>query len=163
MDLFSKIRNIVIMKAFLIMASLSLIASPALAGDLFVRDGDSFVLNGQEIRLWGIDAPEYHQYCFQDEKSVPCGKYARQRLENLMEGEAVSCERVNTDRYKRMVARCSVHGEDIGRLMVSSGFAFDYTRYSHGAYSAEQKTAKNERRGLWSMDFEFPWIYKRRK
>jgi len=47
--------------------------------------------------------------------------------------------------------------------MVSSGFAFDYTRYSRGAYSVEQKTAKNERRGLWSMDFEFPWIYKRRK
>lgn len=133
MDLFSKIRNIVMMQLYLILPLLILIAPPALAGDLFVRDGDSFLLKGQEIRLWGIDAPEYYQSCYQDAKSVPCGKYARQKLENLMKGEEISCERVNTDRYKRTVARCYVRGEDVGALMVGSGFAFDYSRYSHGA------------------------------
>ncbi len=24
-----------------------------------LRDGDSFALNGEDIRLWGIDAPEF--------------------------------------------------------------------------------------------------------
>ncbi len=73
------------------------------------------------------------------------------------------CERVNTDRYKRILARCYVHGEDVAALMVGAGFAFDYPRYSNGAYAEQQKAAKNERRGLWSMEFEFPWHYKRRK
>lgn len=151
------------MKLYLILAFFILGTSPALAGDLFVRDGDSFVLNGQEIRLWGIDAPEYHQSCYQGSKSVPCGKYARQRLENLLKDEKLSCARVNTDRYKRTVARCYVRGQDVAALMVGSGFAFDYTRYSRGAYSEHQKAAKSERRGLWSMDFEMPWNWKKTK
>ena len=151
------------MQLYLILAFFILGTSSALADDLFVRDGDSFVLNGQEIRLWGIDAPEYHQSCYEGSKRVPCGKYARQRLENLLKDEELNCERVNTDRYKRTVARCYVRGKDIAALMVRSGFAFDNTRYSRGAYSEQQKAAKNERRGLWSMNFEMPWMYKRRK
>jgi len=26
-------------------------------------DGDSFIMQGQKVRLWGIDAPEYYQNC----------------------------------------------------------------------------------------------------
>ena len=137
--------------------------SPALSNDLFVRDGDSFALNDQEIRLWGIDAPEYHQVCFQNDKPIPCGKYARQRLENLLTDKDINCKRVNTDRYKRTIARCYVEGVDVAAEMVLAGFAFDYLRYSNGAYSNQQKAAKNECRGLWSMKFEWPWEYKKRK
>lgn len=151
------------MKLCLLIFCAVLAASPALASDLFIRDGDSFAIGGQEVRLWGIDAPEYHQTCFKGGSTVPCGKYARQRLENLTKDAQLECERVNTDRYKRIVARCFVHGEDLAALMVRSGFAFDYPRYSKGAYSEQQKAAKNERRGLWSMDFEMPWIWKRKK
>jgi len=151
------------MRFHIFLAVVVLVASPALANDLFVRDGDSFAIDGQEVRLWGIDAPEYHQTCFKDGQTAPCGKYARQRLENLMKDEQLQCERVDIDRYKRIVARCYVQGEDLGVLMVRAGFAFDYSRYSKGAYSKQQKAAKNERRGLWSMDFEMPWIWKRKK
>ena len=151
------------MKLCLLIFCAVLAASPALASDLFIRDGDSFAIGGQEVRLWGIDAPEYHQICMKGGSSVPCGKYARQRLKNLTKDAQLECERVNTDRYKRIVARCFVHGEDLAALMVRSGFAFDYPRYSKGAYSEQQKAAKNERRGLWSMDFEMPWIWKRKK
>lgn len=52
------------MRFHIILAVGILAASPALANDLFVRDGDSFSIGGQEVRLWGIDAPEYHQNCF---------------------------------------------------------------------------------------------------
>ena len=151
------------MRFHIFLAVVVLAASPALANDLFVRDGDSFAIDGQEVRLWGIDAPEYHQTCFKDGKTTPCGKYARQRLENLMKDEQLQCERVDIDRYKRIVARCYIQDEDLAALMVRAGFAFDYPRYSKGAYSKHQKAAKNERRGLWSMDFEMPWIWKREK
>ena len=151
------------MRFCLIITCAVLAASPALANDLFVRDGDSFAISGQEVRLWGIDAPEYRQSCFKDGNTVPCGKYARQRLENLMKDEQLECERVDIDRYKRIVARCYVQGEDVAALMVRAGFAFDYPKYSKGAYSKQQKAAKNELRGLWSMNFEMPWIWKRKK
>tara|TARA_Y100000294_G_scaffold76788_1_gene72308 strand:+ start:50 stop:505 length:456 start_codon:yes stop_codon:yes gene_type:complete len=151
------------MRFLLITAFLILSSATALSDDLFIRDGDSFAMNGIELRLWGIDAPEYRQYCLKDDQSVPCGKYARQRLENLLTGKELECERITTDRYQRTIARCTVEGEDVAALMVRSGFAFDYPRYSNGAYSEQQKAAKTERRGLWSMEFEFPWHYKRRK
>ena len=41
-----------------------------------VVDGDSFFLDGREIRLFGIDAPEYGQYCFDRYNNKPpmnCG------------------------------------------------------------------------------------------
>ncbi len=151
------------MRFLMISAFLILSSAPALSGDLFIRDGDSFAMNGKELRLWGIDAPEYRQYCLKDNKSVPCGKYARQRLENLLSGKELECERIITDRYQRTIARCIVEGEDVASQMVRSGFAFDYPRYSNGAYAEQQKAAKDERRGLWSMEFEFPWHFKRRK
>ena len=151
------------MKLYLLITFALLAASPALASDLFIRDGDSFAIDGQEVRLWGIDAPEYHQTCIKSGSNVPCGKYARQRLENLTKGVDLQCEKVNTDRYKRTVARCYVHGEDLAALMVRAGFAFDYPRYSKGAYNRQQKAAKNELRGLWSMKFDMPWIWKRKK
>lgn len=151
------------MRLCLIITCVVLGTSPALASDLFIRDGDSFAIGGQEVRLWGVDAPEYHQTCIKGGSIVPCGKYARQRLENLTKDAQLQCERVNTDRYKRTVARCYVHGEDVAALMVRAGFAFDYPRYSKGAYSDQQKAAKSEQRGLWSMDFEMPWIWRRKK
>lgn len=151
------------MRFLLIAALLTLSSAHALSSDLFIRDGDSFAMNGKELRLWGIDAPEYRQYCLKDDQSVPCGKYARQRLENLISGKELECERITTDRYQRTIARCTIEGEDVAALMVRAGFAFDYPRYSNGAYSEQQKAAKDEHRGLWSMEFEFPWHYKRRK
>ena len=49
------------MRFLLITAFLILSSAPALSADLFIRDGDSFAMNGKELRLWGIDAPEYRQ------------------------------------------------------------------------------------------------------
>ena len=56
------------MRFYIFWAVVALAASPALANDLFVRDGDSFVMDGQEVRLWGIDAPEYHQTCIKGDR-----------------------------------------------------------------------------------------------
>ena len=70
---------------------------------------------------------------------------------------------MNTDRYKRTIARCYVDGIDIAAEMVRAGFAFDHLRYSNGAYSNQQKAAKNEHRGLLSTKFEWPWIWKKYK
>ena len=43
----------------------------------YVIDGDSLTIGDKEIRLIGIDAPEYNQTCFDDNNSeYDCGQEA---------------------------------------------------------------------------------------
>ncbi len=41
--------------------------SPTPSRDVYVKDGDNFILNDEEVRLWGIDAPEFNQECVKNQ------------------------------------------------------------------------------------------------
>lgn len=139
-----------------------LIASPALGGDLRVIDGDTFELRGEIIRLWGVDAVERKQVCTRAAKSYPCGLAARDMLRSLVEGRTVLCERLDTDKYGRTVARCTADGLDLGAGLVASGWALDFERYSMGHYAALERAARDARAGLWSGDFILPRLWRKR-
>lgn len=94
-----------------------------------IVDGDTFYMDGVEtrIRLWGLDAPE---------KDEPGGNRATRMLREIAHGERVSCREVDTDRYGRIVGQCFLAGgRDIAALMIESGAASEYLRYSGGYYS----------------------------
>ncbi len=114
--------------------ALILIVTPALAdvaGVASVIDGDSLEVAGERIRLHGIDAPESRQHCRLDGKPWQCGKDAANALADKIGRRPVRCEDLGRDRYKRIIARCTVAGEDMGAWMVSQGWALAYRRYSH--------------------------------
>ena len=67
----------------------------------------------------------------------------------------------DVDRYKRIVATCTVDSADIGEWMVRMGWAFDFTRYSEGYYGPAQAEAIADRRGLWQGECEKPWEWRR--
>ncbi len=128
---------------------------------MHVSDGDSLRIDGERIRLWGIDAPELGQRCRHDGQSYDCGKASQAALSSLIGSSQVKCEMVDTDRYGRTVARCFVGGTDLGAAMVRLGWAVDFARYSKGYYAGEQEQAKAAGRGLWGGDFEPPWEWRR--
>jgi len=111
------------------------------AGGVHVSDGDSLRIDGERIRLWGIDAPELSQKCEKMGVAYDCGITARDALVRQIGDTPISCETVNTDRYGRTVARCFVCGKDLGGLMVRQGWALDYERYSRGHYKRDQEYA----------------------
>ena len=90
-----------------------------------IVDGDTVVINGTRIRLFGIDAPETSQYCIRNTgQHAECGKGVRDRLVEKSAGRSWTCSVVDQDRrYNRPVASCQVGGEDIQRWMVRSGLA----------------------------------------
>jgi endonuclease YncB( thermonuclease family) len=122
-----------------------------IAGSAQVIDGDSLTVAGVEIRLYGIDAPEYHQPCFRRGRPWRCGIDATRTLRALIAGRPVACRSREEDRYGRTVATCSVAGSDLGAAMVAGGHAVAY-----GAYQLEERAARNAGRGIWSSRFEPP-------
>jgi endonuclease YncB( thermonuclease family) len=144
---------------------LCLLATPALAdvtGPARVIDGDTIEVQGQRIRLHGIDAPESRQLCRLDGKPWQCGEAATNALAEKIASRPVTCEDLGRDRYERIIARCAVAGEDIESWMVVNGWAVAYRRFSLD-YVEQEADAQAARRGIWAGEFVKPWEWRRGK
>jgi endonuclease YncB( thermonuclease family) len=134
---------------------------PAYVGSASVIDGDTIEIHGQRFRLSGIDAPEAKQLCSDAKgKAYRCGQVAANALAALIGRQTVSCVKVDIDRYQRIVAECSVAGEDLGRYMVASGLAVAYRKYS-AVYIPDEEAAQTNQVGIWSGTFEMPWVWRK--
>ena len=126
-----------------------------------VIDGDTIDIHGQSFRLFGIDAPESKQLCDDSKgKTYRCGQVAANALSNLIGRQTVTCEKRDLDRYKRIVAVCSVKGQDVGAYLVAEGLAVAYVQYSR-SYVSQQTAARKARLGLWAGAFEMPWDWRK--
>lgn len=133
-------------------------ALPAQA-QIKVIDGDSLVLDGRQIRLAGIDAPEYFQECYRaDGSAYECGKESMYYLKKLInKAHEVSCKKKDIDRYERELCICKADGRSLNRAMVSAGHAVAY-RYHW--YDKDQDQAKKAKRGIWQGRFMRPELYR---
>jgi endonuclease YncB( thermonuclease family) len=137
-------------------------ASRPFYGVALGKDGDSLTVDAREVRLFGIDAPEFNQTCKRNGVPWSCGAEAADRLSRLVTGREVRCKMINTDDYGRAVSRCNVGATDINAVMVESGYALAYRRYSTDYVAAEER-AKAAKRGLWSGTFETPRAHRLEK
>ena len=129
---------------------------PRFTGMAKAADGDSLRLQGDRIRLLGIDAPELDQVCWTaDGAEWPCGRAARAELARLVAAGPVDCQPEGTDKYGRTLARCDVAGADLGAAMVGAGLAL-----STGGYGAAERQAKSDRLGLWQGRFVDPKVWR---
>ncbi len=153
------------MKRVIFAVLLSLfVCNTGFADDLRIVDGDTIKINSEKIRFSGIDAPERKQVCYLNEKKVFCGELSKEKLKEKIGTDSISCEREkNKDRYGRTVAECFVNSESLSKFMVRSGYAFDWPRYSKKKYAEDEEYAKTNKLGLWTMEFEYPWIWKKNK
>ena len=131
-----------------------------------ILDGDSLRFKNKEVRLWGIDAPEYNQTCFsaprpnQYDSIYQCGQDAKRYLVQLIADRKVHCTPYDTDKYNRTVAECFVGSINLNASMVWAGHAVDYVRYSAGHYASQQYDAQAHKRGIWQGKFTQPEEYR---
>ena len=141
-------------------------AHPALAditGPAIVTDGDSIKIDGERIRIHGIDAPEQKQSCiYSDGEEWPCGSVATAFMSHLVANHRVACEQRDIDRYGRIVAVCHAGGTDVGKAMVYNGLALAYRRYSED-YVETEDGAREGKRGMWQGAFIEPWEWRKAK
>ena len=138
---------------------LALLASPANAdfiGTLRVIDGDTFDVGKTRVRLFGVDAVELDQPCTNaDGEDWACGTWVRAEVVKRYQGKLVSCQKVDQDRYGRVVARCAFKGRDIASDLVQDGIVGAYAKYSSD-YLEDEKAAAVAGRGLWASTAQLP-------
>ena len=132
-------------------------AEPYKATVIQVWDGDSIVVSTadgpQQIRIFGIDAPE---------KDQPFGPQAKRYLERLLKNQQVSIEPLEQDSYQRTIANVTRQQRSVADRLVEQGFAWAYRRYNPpNALIKKEARAKRERRGLWQDNQPTPpWLWR---
>ncbi len=129
-------------------------------GRATVVDGDTIKIRDKSIRLFGVDALESGQHCVADGKRQRCAQRAALALADKIGARNVACEKVDRDRYGRIVGVCHAGGVNLNAWLVAEGWALAYRRYSRLYVEAEQ-IARFARKGIWRTRFVKPWDARR--
>ncbi len=125
-----------------------------------VIDGDSLMTRHRgeelEIRLWGIDAPEYDQ---------PGADRAARMLKRLIGGNKLALSVVDHDKYGRTVALARAGNTLINEEMIRSGNSWVHPFYCREPICNDwfeyERQARQARLGLWNDEpIVAPWRWK---
>ena len=78
-------------------------------------------VQGQRLRLFGIDAPDLKQNRRWPNKVIPCSWVSKTAMINLVAQTRVVCGALDKKRTGVRLARCRAGGFDIGANMVHTG------------------------------------------
>lgn len=124
-------------------------------------DGDTLEIQGERIRLFGVDAFELQQTCL-DPRGEPwrCGVAARAALAELVQDQAIGCTVVAEQDGQGYVGRCTARDDvDLGGYMVMAGLALA-DREQPEAYGEEEAAARAAGAGAWGGIFASPWDWR---
>ena len=126
-----------------------------------VKDGDSLIVEHnntqKELRLVGIDTPEYNQ---------PWGKKATRYVERMCLGKRVTVQITGKDRYQRWLAIVYINGVMLNEQLVEQGYAWVYPRKRKitPQLKAKLRQAQHTKRGLWKHKAPVaPWKYRQKR
>lgn len=143
--------------------------SPALAREPFwgfvkkIIDGDSLlVVSGKstlEIRLYGVDSPEYNQ---------PFSGKAKALIRQSVSGKKILVRPVYCDSYQRLVAIVEYDDQTLNGELVGAGLAWVYPHYCHKkicrSWHQREASARVQKKGLWSVARPVPpWQWRERR
>lgn len=137
-----------------------------ISGKFIAIDGDSLkIKNGAEIRLLGIDAPEYKQICFdKNNNSYDCGKISGKFLRKLTYNKNLICKYNKKDIYNRYLAICFDGNLNINQEMLRNGMAIIYNIYNASEeIKSIEKQARIDKIGIWQGKFLAPKDFRKLK
>jgi len=123
-----------------------------------VVDGDTLSLSGEDIHLFGVDAPELKQQCRIYQLSWPCGG-AVVLLERLIANKPVRCEIVSLgagSTEELVQAHCfNYENVNLNSAIIGAGMAVPVLKQTR-RYVTAGYSAQIQRLGLWSGRFILP-------
>ena len=127
--------------------------SRTISGKAWVTDGDGIRVARQEVRIAGLDAPEWDQKAkHQDGYWFSHGKRVKSALIQEIGGKHVRVSVEGTDKFGRLVGNVTYEGRDIGEWLVREGHAIAAygDRYIH-----VEREAREAKRGMWAHAHNF--------
>ena len=119
-----------------------------ISGRAYVTDGDGLRVARKEVRLAGLDAPEWDQRAkHQDGYWFNHGKRVKSALIKEIGGKHVTVSVEGTDRFGRLLGTVTYEGGDIGEWLVREGHAI--AAYSE-RYRHVEREARKAKRGMWA-------------
>ena len=154
-------RLTIVMAAALMLTGL---AVPAGAGEItgtpLVISGDTLVLDGTRLRLYGVDAPEAGQKCrLANGRPYDCGLVSTTALMDLTAGVSITCRTRRGATGGDIFATCFAGGYDLSHGMAHTGWALAWPE-TGTIYVRVQQRAAAARRGLWRGEFVAPWRWR---
>ena len=137
-------------------------AGRTITGKAYVTDGDGVRVAGEEVRLAGLDAPEWDQKAkHRDGYWFNHGKRVKSALIRELGGKHVSVFVEGTDKFGRLLGTVTREGRDIGEWLVREGHAI--AAYDD-RYKRIERGARRARRGMWAHAHNFdPRAHRHRK
>lgn len=130
---------------------------PSIYGAVRVLSGDTIVLDGHIIKLYGVAAPDIKQTCAaQDGRGYRCGQQSAMWLSQWLSDNMVECHIVQDSGQGFLFGVCLLGTYDIGAAVVNAGWAVVNPAQSK-IYEPYQKQAIENRRGMWDGKFYMPW------
>jgi endonuclease YncB( thermonuclease family) len=137
----------------------------SLNGPASVLDGDSIEIEGERIRILGIDAPESGQLCFRKSEPVEegawrCGRQAAQALAEWLGEQSVTCDTTAKGIRNGWLSHCIVADHDIAEWLAGNGWAVPSPTTATEIVRAAADQARADERGIWSSAFTMPWEWR---
>ena len=124
-----------------------------------ITDGDILEIEGETIRLAGIDALEQGQLCRTEQGQVwACGPHARAMLGDMIGASFVHCIQIGVDHDGRVLGICSTEEMNLNMWMVAQGLALSDPTID--VYAPEEQRARKRGNGAWSGEFVLPWDFR---
>jgi len=125
--------------------------------------GDLITINNLYIRLYGIDAPEIGQTCWnRNGVAYDCGIGSRNVMTRFLRNRTIHCTIFSERADGAGIGTCSLDtesGVDLGRVMVRAGWAFS-DRALSDRYERSESVAQAEQAGFWSGQAQRPHIWR---
>lgn len=131
-------------------------------GKAIVADGDTLVIGGRGLRLFGIDAPDYDTRCTMDGADMALGHLSYHALDTLVMGREVVCYVVEPrPSHPSDVAVCEAGGVELNTWMVRAGWARSWAGDGH-TFAKDEGRARGLHAGLWACEQQIePWSTKK--
>jgi endonuclease YncB( thermonuclease family) len=140
-----------------------LVFDKSFSGKGFALDGDSIKVGKKEVRLFGLDAPEYKQQCLdQNNQEYSCGIISHEFLTKLATEKKVECVYAEKDKYDRFLGKCFVGEASINEEIIKNGMAviYNFTESSEEMDALEAE-AQKKKSGIWRGAFQLPKDYRK--